>query len=195
MFGIFKLFKRQPDPNGFLDGATVALKLQIEIGLAVEVDGKEERLFNSYGRGYMFGWFELVAQILGHNDDVEGIATITAGHAKIFQPGLAGKLVAQSLRQQGGTIFEEGRRLGRIEFKRFVSGGTPATWLWGYISNVGENSTDDEIVRVFPKIEMHQRSISRKTKSTGNKKCNRCGKVYELSELITVCPYCWPSSQ
>ena len=195
MFGIFKLFKRKPNPEGFLEGAAAALKLQIEMGLAVDVDGKEQRLFNSYGRGYMFGWFDLVAQIFGNNDDVEGIATMTAGHAMIFNPRFAGKILGQSLREQGSAIFEEGRHLGRIEFKTFVTDGIPARGLWGYISNVAENHANDELDSTFPKIEIREGSNSCAGNPIGKKKCNRCGKMHELSELITVCPNCWPSSQ
>lgn len=131
LFGFFKNNKSKSD-----SAVRIAVEL-LEVQLVLsgeEDDGKlDERVFDSYSRGYIFGVCDALLQVFKVEGEDEMLASMTFAHLELFGSEYGAKAVGRSLREQGEILFEKGRMRGGQELLEFFRTKKPPMGLAGYL--------------------------------------------------------------
>ncbi|MCI0564003.1 MAG: hypothetical protein MN733_36470 [Nitrososphaera sp.] len=127
--------KGQDKADVAIETAVTLLQVQIALGNTEENDEFNERLIDSYSRGYIFGLCDALLQSAGVNNDGKAIGVITIVHLKLFGEDSGATIVGQSLRDQEVELFIKGRMRGGQELIEFFTNKTPPMGLAGYLLN------------------------------------------------------------
>lgn len=127
--------KSKDEADVAIETAVILLQVQIALGNTEENDEFNERLKDSYSRGYIFGLCDALLQSAGVNNDGKAVGVITIVHLKLFGEDSGATIVGQSLRDQEVELFIKGRMRGGQELIEFFTNKTPPMGLAGYLLN------------------------------------------------------------
>ena len=133
MFGFGKKNKGKSDAT--IETAVKLLQIQIDLGDTEDNHKFTTRLADRYSRGYIFGLSDALLQSAGIKDEVESMAMLAVIHTRLFGTEIGGKIIGQSIYDQGDLLFGKGVITGGQELIEFFKNNTPAMGLASYLLN------------------------------------------------------------